>query len=202
LTHTEGFAELVSEIEDNVKRRKTDEGLRFAYGGAGYDLGIRAERVALVEEVTDTMLAYCPPGMRPDPALIERLTDVILHEELTDMHPDKVTRTEYPFFSAHQLELRRDRETSLKAAEETGTDGRSYRLPKRRKRSAYENYAVDAAAKIRNSERAAQYKRDTAAGPVREYNVREHGFLTANFVHSRGIGERWRDRLSSVYNAE
>jgi hypothetical protein len=179
------LAAIVTEIEQNVKERKQDAGLRFHYAGASYDLADRAERMAAIQRVTDDYVNS------PDPELLERLTDAILDEELTDTHPDKVTNTEYPFMSEWQLDLRRDRETGLKAAEETGADGRNHRKPTRRRRTNYENWRVDRDAKGRNRARQEQYKRDTAAGPV----VRE---ATEPFVNARSQTARWRDTLSLV----
>lgn len=149
----------------------------------------RTERMAAVQALIDRYINE--HGATPDPAQLERLTDYILREELTDRHPDKITRNEYPFMSTWQLDVRHDRETSFKMAEEIGTDGRDYRVPKRRKRSTYESIFVDQAAKIRNKERAEQYKRDTAASPVTSYNLRENGGeLTEPFVQCRGISYR------------
>lgn len=143
------------------------------------DIVDRGERILAVRALIDAYVDSV--GETPDDAQLERLTDYILREELTDMHPDKVTNTEYPFMSDWQLELRRDRETSLKVAEETGTDGRDYREPKRRRRTGYENWHVDTHAKIRNRERAAQYKRDTGPGPIVPYRTEE-------FVQCRSHG--------------
>lgn len=173
----------------------TRTGAFFSYGGLTFDTADRTQRIALIDVVTyDYMTEHAAfnqriisawedggcRGERPalvgvNSALLERLTDAILHEELTDTHPDKVTNTEYPFLSEWQFEVRRNRETSLKMAEEYGSDGCNYSEPKRRRRSRYENWSVDAHAKIRNKERAAQYLRDTKASPVVTYNLAEGG---------------------------
>jgi len=220
LTYVERFAGVVAEIVETVKARKINEFLRYAYAGVGYDLADRTQRMALIDAVMRAYVAAHADvnqaafqrwvdrggkGERPSPisldtALIDRLTDAVLDEELADTHPDKVTRNEYPFMSDWQLELRRDRETSLKAAEEVGTDVRNYAVPKRRKRSGYENRFVDRHAKIRNVERAARYKRDTAAGLLVTYNLRETcGELATEFVAAASVAETWRERLSLVY---
>lgn len=219
MTYTEIFAQLVTEITATVKKRKSADGLRFAFNGIGYDLADRTQRMTLIERVIDGYVkahadvnqavidAWTAAGAkneRPSPisldtALIERLTDAILDEEITDPNPYKVAHEEYPFFSDRQLELRRDRETGLKSAEETGTDGRNYRLPVRRRRSNYENNSVDKNAKIRNAERAASYKREITAGPVVTYNLRDNGGeLTEPFVAARNAADTWRERLSFV----
>ncbi|EMT54736.1 hypothetical protein I532_03990 [Brevibacillus borstelensis AK1] len=129
----------------------------------------RSERMALIEALTDEYVAST--GERPDVAELERLADAVLYEELTDSHPDKVTRTEYPIMSEQQLARRQNASAPLHAAHYEGTDGRNYRVPTRRKRSNYENVFVDRAAKIRNAERKRQYARDTRAGEVVTYLV-------------------------------
>lgn len=194
MTYTEEFTLLVTEVAEVVKKRKSDVYIRFAYQGVGYDVANRSERMRLVEAIADEYVkAHADvnqeaidrwakrgyKGERPSPipldsTLLERLTDAILDEEITDPNPHKVAHEEYPFFSDRQLELRRDRETGLKAAEETGTDGRDYRVPKRRRRNGYENNFVDKNAQIRNAERAAQYKRDTAPGEVITYYLSDN----------------------------
>jgi hypothetical protein len=92
-------------------------------------------------------------------------------EELTDKHPDKITREEYPFMSDWQLDLRRDNECGLKITEDTGTDGINYRTPTRRKRTSSENESVDKFAKIRNEERRKQYRKDTTPGELISYKL-------------------------------
>jgi hypothetical protein len=161
------------------------------------DIVDRAERMAAIHTLTDAY--FDSIGSFPDAAEVERLTDHILREELTDRHPDKVTREEYPFFSAWQLELRRDKETSDTAAEFHGQDGRDHRAPTKRKRTAYERWKVDAGAKIRNQARAARYKCDTAPGRVVAYNLRETGGeLAEEFTQRVGIGARWLADMASV----
>lgn len=51
-------------------------------------------------------------GHKPDAYQLERLANYILKEDLTDPHPDKVTRTEYPILNEGQYKLRSDRERS------------------------------------------------------------------------------------------
>ncbi len=145
----------------------------------------RSERIAALAKA----LEDCE---RPDARTLERLADAILREELTDRHPDKVTNTEYPFFSAWQLELRHGRETGIKAAEETGADGRNHRKPTKRRRTRYENWRVDRDARGRNEARRAQYRRDSSPGPVT-------AGATEPFVQARQQAARWRERLCLVY---
>jgi hypothetical protein len=148
----------------------------------------RSQRVLAVQTLIDSYVR--DTGKAPDSTQLERLSDAILYEELTDTHPDKLTRAEYPFMSEWQFELRRDRETSLKVAEEYGTDGTNYTKPVKRRRTAVEQASIDYEAKWRNRARSAQYKRDTSAGPVVRYNLRDK--LTEPFVDCIGISEHMR----------
>ncbi|MEV2661799.1 hypothetical protein ABNC42_14930 [Paenibacillus larvae] len=133
------------------------------------DIADREERIKAVEALTDAYVDST--GQEPSAAQLERLTDYILLEEINDNSSDKVTQSEYPFFSDRQLERRYKRETTVKAAEYVGMDGRSHRAGKRRKRNKWETDYVDKNAKIWNAERKAQYKKDTAPGPVSTYYI-------------------------------
>ncbi|WP_342439315.1 hypothetical protein NSS79_10590 [Paenibacillus sp. FSL L8-0436] len=161
------------------------------------DITDRAERMAAIHALTDAY--FDSVGKQPDAAEVERLTDYILREELTDTDRMKTRNTEYPFLSEHQFARRQGGEASDKAAEEYGVDGRNYGAPGRRKRSKGEGMLVDQYAKIRNKTRAAQYKRDTAPGPEITYNLYETGGeLTEPFTQKRGIGARWLTDMSAV----
>lgn len=124
----------------------------------------RYERMARIDELINEYVSGT--GETPNQKQLERLTDYILMEELTDTDRMKSRNTEYPFFSERQLERREGGEVSDKMAEEVGTDGRNYKLPTRRKRAPHENNFMDATAKIRNKERKEQYRKDTAPGKV------------------------------------
>lgn len=213
MTYTELFAVLVADLEITIKRRKNDASIRFAYDGTEYDVAERTERMALIKRISDGYVkAHAdvnqraidaweerdgngerPASLTLNNALLDRLADAVLDEEITDPNPYKVQHAEYPFHSQRQLDLRRDRETSLKAAEEVGTDGRDYSVPKPRRRTNYENWHVDANAKIRNEARAAQYEREITPSKVVTYNLRENGGeLTEPFVMSSQQAERRR----------
>lgn len=121
-----------------------------------------------------------PPFNPPDSTLLERMTDLFLHEELTDASPDKASKYEYPFLSAYQLARRRDGshtgdvktqqgESPLKAATTYGQDLRDYKTPTRRKRSLYEDLFVDREARIKNAERRRKYNAFIAPGEVIVY---------------------------------
>lgn len=222
MTYKERFAQLVAQIIDNVKQRKNEESLRFAYSGVGYDLADREQRIVLIGRITEDYVTE--NGESPKSTLIERLTDAILDEELTDPDPYKVEHNEYPILSNIQLDRRRggrrgsestnmSGETHIRTDEDDDTsesharsgvylasDGRDYRNPIRRTRSISELIYVDTNAKIRNVERSAQYKRDTAPSPIVTYNVRENGGeFTNKFTTAKGVAETWRERLSLVY---
>jgi hypothetical protein len=128
----------------------------------------REVRIAEIDRVTEDLFAKT--GKFPDAKQLEQLSDLILYEELTDPHPDKVTREEYPFFSDEQLARRQEGkhvknndkttriEVPLEIASEVGTDNRNYKFPKRRKRSDRENTNVENRAASNNRERTQKHK--------------------------------------------
>ncbi|PHD57687.1 hypothetical protein [Bacillus wiedmannii] len=106
---------------------------------------------------------------RPEPKQLERLTDLMLYEELSNTHPDKMAREEYPLMSDHQLSRRHSGEVSMKVAEEYGVDRRNYKPPVRRKRTRKEIWQIDREAKSRNEERRKVYREFTRVQVVRSY---------------------------------
>lgn len=124
----------------------------------------REVRLVKIEQLTEEY--YVKTGELPDAKALERLSDLCLYEELSDPHPDKVTRTEYPFFSETQFEERYKSEASFKFAEEHGVDGRDHSPPLRRKRTNKDNKFVDKNARIRNKERKRKYDEFTKVQPV------------------------------------
>ncbi len=244
MTYTELFAVLVADLEITIKRRKNDAGIRFAYDGTGYDVGDRTERMALIERISDDYVkAHADvnqraidaweerggKGERPvslalNTALLDRLSNAVLDEELTDPNPHKVLHAEYPFFSDVQLDRRRfgargSEDTNMKGevtldtgedSEDSGngphngigsqlaTDGRSYRLPIRRTRSKNELILFDENAKIHNKRRAAKYKDEIAPGKIVCYNLKDTGGeLLPSFVNCVGTSERLRQNIST-----
>ena len=124
----------------------------------------RESRMVKIEQLTEDYFAKT--GEWPDAIALERLANLCLYEELTDTHPDKVTRTEYPFFSEHQFEERYKSEASFKLAEEHGVDGRDHKPPVRRVRTNKDNKFIDKNARIRNKERQRAYHEFTKVQPV------------------------------------
>lgn len=124
----------------------------------------REARIAEIDRATDRWFART--GKMPDAKQLEALADLVLYEELTDPHPDKVTRNEYPFFSDSQFDERHRAEASFKLAEEHGVDGRNHKPPIKRRRSKREDYIVDKKAKAQNKERQRAYTEFTKVQPV------------------------------------
>lgn len=104
----------------------------------------RKKRMAEVERLTDEYIASS--GRVPDNELLERMTNVILHEELTDNDKDKMQKNEYPILSdsmyerrvegKHQSSSKRKdklifREVPLSHAVNRGMDGKDYNVPTR-----------------------------------------------------------------------
>ncbi|WP_428828500.1 hypothetical protein ACPJHH_13110 [Bacillus altitudinis] len=120
------------------------------------------EREARIEEITALSETYYNlVGDKPHAAALDRLTNLVIYEELTDTHPDKMSREEYPIMSETQLSRRKEGkhrkkeanyriEVPLVLAENVGIDGRDYAYPARRERSLREDMAIDEVAVSRN----------------------------------------------------
>lgn len=106
----------------------------------------RGQRKQLIHELTNAYVKHV--GKTPDGRLLERLANVLLHEELTDKRPDKMTLEEYPIMSDSQYERRtlgkrRERNTAgvtnqevpMKHAKYVSVDGTDYYTPKREYRA-------------------------------------------------------------------
>ena len=100
-------------------------------------------RMYIIEAMTDAYIEQT--GQRPDVAMLERLTNVILHEELSDKRANKMSLVEYPIMSESQYDrrvrgLQRRRssagvthmEVPLDHAKYVATDGYDYYAPVRR----------------------------------------------------------------------
>lgn len=133
----------------------------FVFDGHTYDVADRGERNQAVQALLD--------GSYYDDRTLAALTDLLLYEELTDSHPDKMARDEYPCQSETQLARRKCgvhrkndggglTEDTMFHAENKGTDGAEYSYPIRRKRSARENRHVDEVALSKNKGRRLRYR--------------------------------------------
>lgn len=129
----------------------------------------REVRLVKIDQLSEDY--YAKTGEMPDAKALERMADLCLYEELTDSNPDKVTKTEYPFFSETQFEERYKAEASFKFAEEHGVDGRDHSPPLRRKRTNKDNKFVDKNARIRNKERKRVYDEFTKVQSVIVHNL-------------------------------
>lgn len=69
--------------------------------------------------------------------VLDRLTTLILKDELSDTHPDKMSREDYPIMSARQEDTRRRKERSMSAAQDIAISGIDYREQTRDSRRKY-----------------------------------------------------------------
>ena len=143
----------------------------------------RELRIECIEQLTEDY--YRLADEMPDSVALERLADLILHEELTDPNEHKVSQTEYPFLSDTQMARRQEGkharksdnpriEVPLSIAENVGVDGKNHIVPARRVRSGRENTHVDKVAKSRNKERKRKYDEFVKVQPVITWNLREN----------------------------
>ena len=131
----------------------------------------REERVAEIDRAIEEYFANT--GNMPDGVALERLTDLLLYEELTDDNEHKVAHSEYPFLSERQFERRDNREhiTKEETMEMNAVDGRRHMKPKRRKRTDYEDLFLDKKTRSINKERRKKYAEFTKVQPVITKNV-------------------------------
>jgi len=134
----------------------------FTFDGHTYDVTDRDER----NDAVQTLLNVC----YYDDAQLDEIAFLLLYEEMTDSHPDKMTNTEHPFYSDTQLARRKHgihrkndgrgmKEVPLWCADNVATDGKDYSFPKRRKRDDRENRYIDEVAISRNKERRLHYRK-------------------------------------------
>lgn len=124
-------------------------------------LGLRchyiSDRVARLERITALTDAYMDAtDKEPDHIALERITDLVLFEELTDTNKNKM-KTEYPIMSERMEKTRRSSETSEKMAEEYDHFGKNNNKPVRRRLSTYESIQIDKSAKSKNAEKRKNY---------------------------------------------
>ncbi|WP_144492889.1 hypothetical protein [Bacillus pumilus] len=99
------------------------------------------EREARIAEIDDLLAKYDGP---PLAIALERLSDLILHEELSDARRNKMSAEEYPIMSENQENRRKDarhvrkrpegagREVPLSEASSVDIGGGNYRRPVRK----------------------------------------------------------------------
>lgn len=106
-----------------------------------FGLGDRQVRISAVDDLINSFVEFT--GKIPKPTQLDRLSSLILREELTDPTPWKTRNTEYPIHSERQEKGINDNEVGLLAAENYDTSGKNQNYPKRRKRSKAENAYMD-----------------------------------------------------------
>lgn len=125
-----------------------------------------------------------PPFNPPNGALLERANYWLFYECFQNKDSHKSRHEEYPILSEYQIARRQSGvhqrkgsiqtgEAPFKAAFDKAADGRDYAIPKRRKRSIYEDLLRDEQAMIRNKERRRKYEAFIKPSKVRVYKLSE-----------------------------
>jgi hypothetical protein len=89
----------------------------------------REVRKAAIDRLLESYFAHSLKV--PDSKQLDKLSDLMLREELRDPDPYKVQHNEYPILSERQMERRVVSEVSLQWAEEVAVDGVDYRAKTR-----------------------------------------------------------------------
>lgn len=95
--HTAQAHDYTSDLIDEAYRRK----------GADNPT-THLERVREADSLCEAHYAII--GDFPAESVLSRLAWYIVFDEMTDSHPDKMTREEYPIMSEHQMEYRKEKE--------------------------------------------------------------------------------------------
>ncbi|WP_096436517.1 hypothetical protein [Alteribacter populi] len=161
-THTEQLKTEISVIERKVR----EGGMCFEERSAEIDrvskeyvlrLSSFNDAQKAAEELSAESSGRKPrelPINPPDTALLDRLSDLLLHEDLTDKTPWKIRNTEYPFMNARMTEDRKAKDVKVSAIEreqERKLGGT------RRMRAPQEHAFMDRAARNKNAERRRKY---------------------------------------------
>lgn len=99
---------------DNITVEQLDSHIEYCF--QNWELFDKEERVKLVNDYVEAYFGLT--GNQPRDSRLTELADFILVEILTDSHPDKVTRTEYPILTNKQV-FRRQMKTVFSGDEAT-----------------------------------------------------------------------------------
>lgn len=121
----------------------------------------RVERFQAIESLTERY--YSANDKVPEMEQLDRLATLCLYEEVTDRNEHKIAHNDYPIMSERQQERRNGDEVSFSAVADYGTDGKSYRTPKRKK------FPANVEKQSRNAERHRKYREFTKVQPVKVY---------------------------------
>jgi hypothetical protein len=169
-------SKIVKTTRQQIRERKrflkdNDNDVKLADKEFRETLANRKNRIAVINDIVSDYWSVV--GENPDIAVLNKLTDAILGEELFDSHPDKMTREDYPIESEYQTARRQTGqhrkkpkkgdlpariEVPLEWAVNYGNDGINYGYPHRRERDDYENEYVNEVTVSQNKERAKKYR--------------------------------------------
>lgn len=93
--HTEQAHDCVNTLIDEAYKRKAGDNPTTAH-----------ERVSKAEELTEAH--YAQVGQKPAESVLSRLAWYIVFDEMTNNHPDKITREEYPIMNESQRKRRKE----------------------------------------------------------------------------------------------
>lgn len=123
-------------------------------------------RLARLDQLTE-MISDLNPETRKTARvqqILERLSNMVLYDDLTDPTPWKSHHSEYPIYSDSMTKRRTSKDSQLLVAEATyDSFGRFRGKPERRLRTKHEDEVINARTKSENDERQKKYK-DFVAG--------------------------------------
>lgn len=91
--------------------------------------------------------------------ILERLSDAVLYEDITDPTPWKSHHSEYPVYSETMIKRRTSKDSQMLVAEATyDTFGKNRAKPERRLRTRHEDELINARTRSENAERRKKYQ--------------------------------------------
>lgn len=140
-----------------------------------------------IESANEIIEAYIGKhGERPPKSILSRLATYILLDTLTDSHPDKMSREEYPIISTKQLFRRLDRHKFLDNIEYGGREQNG-----RRKTSFTDDYG---APQVRNNRMASPYEDENEAFHWRD--------LIDSIIEGAKLTDRQREIVTKLFLEE
>lgn len=110
-------------------REQSHEYVDLLFKLAKMDKSEAGDRIYRVEAMTEAYFEKFDKHLGSD--VLSRLASLILYDELTDPHPDKMTLGEYPIMSDSQHDERKKKEFSEQLMQDTSTDYVDHRIKTR-----------------------------------------------------------------------
>ncbi|WP_128896315.1 hypothetical protein [Longirhabdus pacifica] len=158
------LSELIAKLERCLRKNQP-----FVYDDVHFSLEDREQRIKCITYILkDVDQEVCGSEYH---LWVEKLSDLILYEELTDHHPYKSFYAEYPVLSKWQISSRKDREYNIVLAYNIDMNKQKCCDPVRRKRTAKEEWVREVNDQKKLREQNAYYKQQSQDSEVESFII-------------------------------